>query len=406
MVTCVLKQKTPGQLVVQVTDRCNAACPQCGMRSTRKYPRTRLVQERLFRIIDAAAEKGVRSLSLTGGEPFLLGDDLIELIRRAVSVGIDYVRTGTNGFLFMGWENKGFERRIGLLAEKLAGSGLRNFWISLDSVDPGTHEAMRGLPGVVEGIRRALPLFHRNGLYPAANLGINRNLTQQTAALDFSGERVETRDIDRFRHVYAQGFRDFYATVIGMGFTMVNSCYPMSQEKDDNPDSVYIAGSPDRLVRFSSQEKKALYEALFEVIPEFRDKIRIFSPRSSLYALIQELSGKGASYPCRGGVDYFFVDAGKGRTYPCGYRGGEDLGFFEQLDLNSIKPDAWCRKCHWECFRDPSELAGPFVDVIWRPAELIRSWKKDKTRARLWFEDLKYYRACGWFDGRKQAVFN
>jgi hypothetical protein len=49
---------------------------------------------------------------------------------------------------------------LACFAKALAATGIRNFWISLDSADTQTHEAMRGLPGVVEGIRRALPLFH------------------------------------------------------------------------------------------------------------------------------------------------------------------------------------------------------------------------------------------------------
>lgn len=69
MLKLLLKQRIPGQLVVQVTDRCNATCPQCGMRVSRVFPRSRLELGRLFSIIDAAAEKGIQALSFTGGEP-------------------------------------------------------------------------------------------------------------------------------------------------------------------------------------------------------------------------------------------------------------------------------------------------------------------------------------------------
>jgi hypothetical protein len=44
----------------------------------------------------------------------------------------------------------------------------------MDSAGPERHERLRGLPGVIRGIERVLPLMHAAGLYPAANLGINR----------------------------------------------------------------------------------------------------------------------------------------------------------------------------------------------------------------------------------------
>ncbi len=405
MLKLLLKQRVPGQLVVQVTDRCNATCPQCGMRVSRVFPRSRLESGRLFSIIDAAAEKGIQALSFTGGEPLLIKDDLLILIRHAVDSGIPYVRTGTNGFVFMGSESRGFERRIGRLAEELAGSGLRNFWISLDSAVPEIHESMRGLPGVVEGIRKALPIFHRNGLYPSANLGINRNLTRETRDLDASGTSDRGDYLNEFYRIYRQGFRDFYTFVVDMGFTIVNSCYPMSVDPDEHPEAVYSAGSPDRVVRFSKDEKVQLYRALFETIPEFRRSIRIFSPRVSLYSLMQETSETRKGYPCRGGIDFFFIDAKKGHVYPCGYRGREDLGPLKSLDLEGLKTGKSCRECHWECFRDPSEMAGPVLDAVRRPFGLLGDCLKDRTRARLWFDDFRYYRACGWFDGRKPPVF-
>ncbi len=76
--------------------------------------------------------------------------------------------------------------RIRRLVEMLADTPLRNFWISLDSADPAVHERMRGFPGVVAGIEKALPIFHQHGIYPSANLGINRNM----GAIHIAGARA------------------------------------------------------------------------------------------------------------------------------------------------------------------------------------------------------------------------
>ncbi|MBU1172937.1 MAG: 4Fe-4S cluster-binding domain-containing protein [Proteobacteria bacterium] len=94
MIKSLIKHRIPGQLVIQFTDRCNATCPQCGMRVTEDFPRSQLKSDQVTKLIDAAVSKGIRSLSFTGGEPFLRKDELIPLIRYAVNSGIPYVRIG------------------------------------------------------------------------------------------------------------------------------------------------------------------------------------------------------------------------------------------------------------------------------------------------------------------------
>jgi molybdenum cofactor biosynthesis enzyme MoaA len=91
------RDRVPGQLIIQLTDHCNASCPQCGMRRNAPFRRTLLSLDDVRRIIDHAARSGITSLSFTGGEPFLFPDELITLIRYAGEAGIRYVRTGTNG---------------------------------------------------------------------------------------------------------------------------------------------------------------------------------------------------------------------------------------------------------------------------------------------------------------------
>ncbi|WP_245531940.1 radical SAM protein [Desulfobacter postgatei] len=176
----ILKGRMPGQLVIQITDRCNATCPQCGMRKTSTFDRTRLSNDQLKKIIDAAGEKGFQAISFTGGEPMLLRKDLPELIRHAGKAGIPYIRTGSNGFFFADHENPGFKDKVKAIADELADTPLRNFWISLDSSVPHIHEQMRGFNGVVRGMEKALPFFHHAGIFPSVNLGLNRNVSQLT----------------------------------------------------------------------------------------------------------------------------------------------------------------------------------------------------------------------------------
>jgi len=407
----ILNNRIPGQIVIQITDRCNACCPQCGMRTTERFPRSTLDTEAIKKTIDAAARQGVQAISFTGGEPLLDLPRLIELINHAGDAGIPFIRTGTNGFLFRHPEKKGFESRVAKLADQLAATPLRNFWISLDSAVDSVHEQMRGFPGVVAGIAKALPLFHQAGIYPAVNLGINRNVGgAATRSLSRSAVGSDAAYLEMFYNRYRKAFTRFYQRVIDLGFTTANTCYPMSidvSEQNQGLNAVYAATTVDDIVRFSPLEKQMLFRALQMTIRRYRSKIRIFSPLCSLEALMRQYSGNDLSdttYGCRGGVDFFFINAADGNAYPCGYRGNDNFGKLNEREIRKIKPPQekdGCRQCDWECFRDPSEMLGPLLEVVSDPLGFTRRVARQPRLLRTWIEDVAYYRACDFFDGRR-----
>ncbi len=394
----IVKGRSPGQLVIQYTDACNATCPQCEMSVQNRFKRSRLGNDKVKKIIDASCEAGIKAISFTGGEPFLYFEDLLGLIDYAGKRGIDYIRTGTNGFIFMNSSGTDFKPRIERMAEKLAKTRLRNFWISIDSAIPEIHERMRGLPGVIAGIEKALPIFHSFGIFPAANLGINRNINGAATADSI----LDGSDPDAFYDEYKKAFDGFYSFVKSIGFSMANACYPMSVDKNEgrlNP--LYAATSQNPVVSFSRNEKIYVFKALFDTIPGHRSEIRIFTPRTNLFAAVKELTGNsGYSYPCRGGVDYFFISTKDCNAYPCGYRGDENLGRYWDFDCRKIKSETFCRKCEWECFRDPSELMGPLLNAFGRPLSTAGKFIRDKEYTGLWLEDIRYYRSCRFFNGR------
>jgi len=381
--------RVPGQVVIQYTDQCNASCPQCGMRRESPFKRSILGVKRAKEVIDRAARAGISAISFTGGEPLLYLDDIVALLKHADLAGIPYLRTGTNGFLFCGSELPDFTRRIETIAAKLAGTGIYTFWISIDSADAATHEAMRGFPGVIRGIEKALPIFHSHGIYPAANLGLNRNMGKKPLGRGLTGQQCR------------EACGDFYDFVVGLGFTIANACYPMSAEGDPELNAVYAATADADLVRFTPAEKITLFRALSETIPKYRDRLRIFTPRCSLHALVDQYEREESfAYPCRGGLDFFFVDAREGNFYPCGYRGSQQLPGLPSLPEIRLQSAEPCRKCDWECFRDPSEVAGPLLELFGSPLALFKRVMRNTGFFRLWQEDVRYYRACGYFNGR------
>lgn len=401
--------RSPGQLVIQLTDRCNALCPQCGMRVSERFERSDLNLYDLKGVLDQASRLGFGAVSFTGGEPMLRMPDVLRLARYARKVGIPLIRSGTNGFQFRQRSSetpRQYEIRLQEIAGQIAGSPLRNFWISLDSCLVSEHERMRGFSGVVDGIRTVLPMFHARKFYPSVNLGINRNiLGERTRRLCREGFSCEEDYLQAFEEIFYEAFCRFYSFVIDLGFTIVNACYPMSfaDLTGQARDAVYAAASQDHIVCFDTREKRRLMRALSAAIQAYRSRIRIFTPLSSLYALMRQYEGNGTHvYPCRGGVDYFYMNAADGHVYPCGYRGQDDLGDFRRMsrlpDPNACRE---CYLCDWECFRDPSQFMGPILDSARSPWSLWRLHRDDPKMFRLWTDDLRYYHACRWFDARQ-----
>ncbi len=389
------------QLVTQYTTNCNAKCPQCGMRRTNKISRVVLEKDYVKRVIDYAVAKwDIQFLSFTGGEPFLFADDVIELINYATDKGIKYVRTGTNGFIFQYNSSKSddFEIKTRSLIEKLSETRLYTLWISIDSSDPQTHEQMRGFDGLIKGIEKAIRIFEEYGMYPAVNLGLNRNI-----AGVYDKDEITNFDENKFYQRYRDGISSFYQLAINMGFTMANTCYPMSMEEGTYS---YHATSYNDIVTFRPEEKAVLFKALYDSASEYRSKIRIFTPRSSLYSLIDFYSnGRKFEYSCRGGIDYFYLDAQNGHIFPCGYRAEDDLGQIWDFDINELrKLEPNCTKCDWECFRDPTELVQPMIEFYRYPLHSIYKLFSERKK-KLWLKDLLYFYACDFFNLRSKPNY-
>jgi MoaA/NifB/PqqE/SkfB family radical SAM enzyme len=375
------------------------------MRREAEIERVKLPAETVRKALRDCAENGVEAVSFTGGEPFINIPEIISLLDYAGNLNIPYLRSGTNGYMFSsGGKAAGLDKLIRFV-ESLVKSPLRNFWISMDSADTATHERLRGLPGVIDGISKALPVFHARGLYPAVNLGINRCIAgAMIPPLGEAGSEDEEAFLENFR----RGFGAFFTKAVDMGFTMANVCYPMSFESADlgTEKPAYGAISDDIMVRFSRRELRLVFRALLETIPAFRKSLRIFTPLSTLYALSRENS-RDLLFPCLGGICYFYMDSRDGHIYPCGYRGDEDMGASVAerrtapggQDPAGLRP--YCKKCHWECFMDPSQLFGILRYMIRHPCKTWFGKALDRRMLRLWFADVKYYLACGLFDGRK-----
>ena len=89
-------------LRISVTDRCNLRCTYCMPAEVLFLPREELLSyEEITRVAGVAAELGVRTIRLTGGEP-LVRRNVADLVAMLVALpGIEEVALTTNGLLLV-----------------------------------------------------------------------------------------------------------------------------------------------------------------------------------------------------------------------------------------------------------------------------------------------------------------
>jgi len=164
----------PFQVVWNITRACNLKCVHCYENAGVKGE-DELTTEEAMRGIDILADAGVLILAFSGGEP-TIRPDILQLIKRSSDRGI-YTAMATNATLFSSRKKvKEFQR-----------AGLQFAQISLDGLDPETHDHFRGVPGAfkktVEGIKNCAA----EGLFvEIAATGTRLNYKEIPEMIDFT----------------------------------------------------------------------------------------------------------------------------------------------------------------------------------------------------------------------------
>ncbi len=137
----------PFQIVWNITRACNMNCIHCYENAGRKNERE-LTPDEVIRGLNILAEAGVTSVAFSGGEP-TIHPHILEFISHAHKRGM-FVAIATNGYLLA-------DRK---LCRKYAEAGLGFVQISLDGMDPQTHDSFRRVKGAwrraVEAIRNCV----------------------------------------------------------------------------------------------------------------------------------------------------------------------------------------------------------------------------------------------------------
>ncbi len=131
----------------QVTYRCNFRCSFCNYWQTPSAPDDELTVEEFALGAEKLARWGSLLISVGGGEP-LLRPDIVDIVRELARY--HFVFLTTNGWLV-----------TPELARALYEAGLWGVSVSLDYVDPESHDRQRGRPGAHRRALEALRTFAR-----------------------------------------------------------------------------------------------------------------------------------------------------------------------------------------------------------------------------------------------------
>ena len=120
-------------VLLEVTSRCDLACPVCYASAARRGEDASLAEIEGW--LDTLKQSGGRvHIQLSGGEP-TVRDDLPEIVALVRSRGFDFVQLNTNGVRLA--------KDPALVAE-LAKAGLDVVFLQFDGVDDDAHRALRG----------------------------------------------------------------------------------------------------------------------------------------------------------------------------------------------------------------------------------------------------------------------
>lgn len=114
-----------GKLAICMTDRCSAACDMCCFGCSPQGKRT-LGNDLMMDVIRQASEiEGITAVGFTGGDPFMVYDQLLACSAYAKSLGLR-ITVNTNGF----WGKN--ERKAREMVRELKEAGVEEFSFSAD----------------------------------------------------------------------------------------------------------------------------------------------------------------------------------------------------------------------------------------------------------------------------------
>lgn len=297
----------PSVCNIAITSRCNANCDFCNYRRDNKdgVERKFLDEKRFGEALSILHARGIRYLTITGGDP-LLHRHLPDMLAEAIAMGMRPAVV-TNGWL------------LPFQAEKLVAAGLKTVIVSIDSDKVAAHEKNRGMEGVCDRIAKANRILEGHGVKRVASVAVNRLIG------DFEG---------------------LVSLVAELGFDTLTFSYPKRGELGS---SSMVYSETSSLIDFSNEELVGVFEKMIALKARFP----IINPSEAMREMIRHLRGEEELFPCYGGYKYFFMDWNFD-VFRCDTLDQKLGSVWEFRDAPLIRDR--CTACMSDCYRDSAVL--------------------------------------------------
>lgn len=230
----------PLVLTILPTHRCSAACKNCCFGCTPKI-KHRMTYDEIIRYMDQAVEffPSIQVCVFTGGECFLIGDDLDKCVNYATKLGLS-TRVVTNGY----WANS-YETAYNRL-QSLIDNGLKE--INFSTGDD--HQEYVKLDNIANGVRAAIDLGLRlpihialesssSAKFKAKHLDSNECLSKlieekkvnilSAAWITFKSEELYSKDYDETQMEF-EGCDNLFRTISINPYSQLLACCGLTAE--------------------------------------------------------------------------------------------------------------------------------------------------------------------------------
>jgi AdoMet-dependent heme synthase len=168
-----------------ITLRCPLRCAHCYVNAGENEAEGVLSTKEAYGVIDQIRELGKPVVVLSGGEP-LLREDIFAIARYGTDKGLKMVM-GTSGIMI-----------DETVARNIKMAGIRKVAISIDSADPETHNAFRGLPGAWERAVQGIRHCREEGIGVQINTTVLAPVSQAIDDVVSLGTSLDVRDYQVF----------------------------------------------------------------------------------------------------------------------------------------------------------------------------------------------------------------
>ena len=318
----------PALCNVAVTNACNAACDFCNFARGKVGARNlRWIDADQFgRALDILRTRDIRYISFFGGEPLLhsrLADMISMVVQRDMGAALI-----TNAWL------------LASQLEKLAATGLKTVYISIDAATIADHEANRGLEGLGKRIRSATSRMRELGMTPLAQVTMSKLLGD---------------------------YRDLAPLLRELGFDAVAFSYPQAARLGSSS----LAWSSDsQLMSFTNQQMIAAFDS----VDAMRSAFPVNNPRASVVDMKRHLRGQQETFECYGGFKSFYMDWNYD-MWRCDSWSQKICSVWDFADAPPVRDG--CTACVADCYRDSSVMLHFAVSL----GDTLNHLRKGRVRA-------------------------